>query len=319
VTSFRARLAIATAAGGLVVTALAALTLGASPATLALLVVAVGGAGIAWWTSAPVAAESPRTVEDALVRLQRRLDEAERQRHAMRMRAETAGRFREEFVAAVRHELKTPLNAILGFTQVLEEEIDGPLTEQQREDVTAIRQAGQYLTGLVESVLEEWVPDREAPIHFGTVDLGPIVRDVARLLEGQTVDKPVAIRVEVAPGLPRPVGDARRLRQVLINLGTNALRATATGSVTLRAERHAEGVCVSVVDTGTGIDPELLPRLFEEFSQGGTTSSQVGGSGLGLSLTRDLVESQGGRIELDTEWGKGTTFRVVLPLELDAD
>lgn len=312
----RLGLAIGIAVGGVAVTSVASLSASAGAAA-ALAGLTVAGAALAWWARGSDG--SAQAVDEALGRLQERLDEAERQRHAMRMRAETAGRFREEFVAAVRHELKTPLNAILGFTQVLEEEIDGPLTEQQREDVTAIRQAGQYLTGLVESVLEEWVPDREASMHFGTVDLGPIVRDVARLLEGQTVDKPVAIRVEVAAGLPRPVGDARRLRQVLINLGTNALRATAKGSVTLRAEPHPDGVCVSVVDTGTGIDPEFLPRLFEEFSQGGTTSSQVGGSGLGLALTRDLVESQGGRIELDTEWGKGTTFRVVLPLELDAD
>jgi signal transduction histidine kinase len=311
----RSWLAIGTALGGAAVIGVASATELLGPTALAIGLLAAVGAVVAGWASEPE--ESARSIDDALRRLQSRLDDAEKQRDEMRLRAETAGRFRDEFVAAVRHELKTPLNAILGFTQVLQEEIDGPLDERQREDVTAIQQAGEHLSGLVGSVLEEGAPEGESSALLGTVDLGPVLRDVGRLLEGQTIGKPVTIHVELAPGLPRPLGDARRLRQVLINLGTNALRATSEGSVTLRAELHPEGVSIAVIDTGTGIEPELLPRLFEEFSQGGTTSSQVGGSGLGLALTRDLVESQGGRIALDTELGRGTTFSVVLPLELE--
>ncbi len=251
-------------------------------------------------------------------RLEERVEAAARQRRDMRMRAETAGRFREEFVAAVRHELKTPLNAILGFTQVLLDEIDGPLTPQQREDVTAIRQAGQHLSELVEAVLAEWAPEREAHSPLEPVDLGTIAREVGRLLEGQAAAKPgVRIVVEVDPEAPRPRGDARRLRQVLLNLGTNALRATSRGSVTIGVAPDPEGVRVTVRDTGTGIPPEMIPRLFEEFSQGGAASSQVGGSGLGLALTRDLVEWHDGRIEVSSTPGAGSTFSVVLPLVPD--
>lgn len=251
-------------------------------------------------------------------RLEERVEAAARQRLDMRMRAETAGRFREEFVAAVRHELKTPLNAILGFTQVLLDEIDGPLTPQQREDVTAIRQAGQHLSELVEAVLAEWAPEREAHSPLEPVDLGTLAREVGRLLEGQAAAKPdVRVVVEVDPELPRPLGDARRLRQVLLNLGTNALRATSRGSVTIGVALDPEGVRVTVRDTGTGIPPEMISRLFEEFSQGGAASSQLGGSGLGLALTRDLVEWHDGRIEVSSTPGAGSTFSVVLPLVPD--
>lgn len=302
----------ALAAGGALLVLTAATSAPASSTLLALGAIAVLAAAVAS-LGAPMRAEEASA---PLAKLEARIDAAARQRLDMRMRAETAGRFREEFVAAVRHELKTPLNAILGFTQVLLDEIDGPLTPQQREDVAAIRQAGLYLSELVESVLAEWVPDRETPLPLNPVDVATLVREVARLLEGQAARKrDVRVLVEIAPELPKPLGDARRLRQVLINLGTNGLRATTRGSVTLAAARDPEGLRITVRDTGTGIPAEMIPRLFEEFSQAGTSSSQVGGSGLGLALTRDLVEWHAGRIEVDSTPGQGSTFSVVLPLE----
>ncbi len=253
-------------------------------------------------------------VSPALNELERRIENAERQRHEMRMRAVTAGRFREEFVAAVRHELKTPLNAILGFTEVLLNEIDGPLTEQQREDVTAIRQSGEHLSELVESVLAEWAPEEtETPSPLHPVDLAPLVREVARLLQGQARGQ--RVRVEIAPELPRPLGDALRLRQILINLGTNALRATPRGTVTLSAAPDRDGVRLTVRDTGRGIDAAELPKLFDDFHQAGSASERAGGSGLGLGLTRDLVEWHGGQIEVETTLGEGSAFHVILPLE----
>jgi signal transduction histidine kinase len=138
---------------------------------------------------------------------------------------------------------------------------------------------------------------------------------VARLLEGQTVGKDVTVRVEVAPDAPRPQGDARRIRQVMINLGTNGLRATTHGTVTLAAASDPEGVRITVRDTGTGIASDVLPRLFEEFAQSRKGARQQGGTGLGLALSRDLVEWHGGRIEVETEPNQGTAFHVILPLE----
>lgn len=254
-------------------------------------------------------------VEAALRDLDARFADAAGARLKMRLRAETAGRFREEFVAAVRHELNTPLNAILGFTDLLLQDVDGPLTPQQREDVQAIRSAGAYLRELVQAVLAEWAPDRTTPLPVMPVDLVAVAKEVARLLEGQVLDAELELRVQAVGEPVKPVADARRIRQLLINLGTNAIRATSRGSVTFEVAPHEEGVRLTVRDTGTGIPKERIPRLFVEFEQGDDPVQHRGGTGLGLALTRDLVEWHGGRIEVESELGKGSAFHVILPEE----
>lgn len=262
---------------------------------------------------------STRTADlaSSLHDLDTHFERAKEARLRMRLRAEAAGRFREEFVAAVRHELNTPLNAILGFSDVLLQEVDGPLTPQQREDVEAIRSAGAYLQELVEAVLAEWAPEREAPLPLMPVDLPVLAREVTRLLEGQVTDERLELRVEVSGEPPQPIADARRIRQILINLGTNAIRATKRGSVTFEIAPHDDGVRLTVRDTGAGIPPERVPHLFEEFEQGADPKTNRGGTGLGLALTRDLVEWHDGRIEVETAPGEGTAFHVFLPQELD--
>jgi len=226
--------------------------------------------------------------------------------------AQTAGRFREEFVAAVRHELKTPLNAILGFADVLLAEVDGPLTERQREDAEAIQSAGGYLKDLVEAVLLEWRPQSGAPLPMRYVDVPVLLERVARILEGQIAGRAIEIRVETGPSVGRVLADERRLRQVLVNLGTNALRATERGHVTFGAQVEGPLLRLSVRDTGSGIDPEALPTLFTAFSQAGTESSREGGSGLGLNIVRQMVEWHGGHLEIETKLGEGTRFSVLL-------
>ncbi|MEC7518555.1 MAG: HAMP domain-containing sensor histidine kinase [Myxococcota bacterium] len=256
-------------------------------------------------------------LDDALRSLDARIEAAAEERHRMRLAAETAGRFREEFVAAVRHELKTPLNAILGFSDVLLHDVDGPLSDAQREDVEAIRSAGTYLQDLVEAVLAEWVPSRDTPEPLAPVDLCALVREVARLLEGQLPGSAIRLEQRVSDDTPAPMADARRLRQVLINLGTNAIRATRQGAITLEAAPHEDGVRLTVRDTGAGIAEADLPKLFEEFTQLGAREGRRGGTGLGLALTRDLVEWHGGRIEVESELGVGSAFHVLLPTQAD--
>ena len=269
----------------------------------------------AWWLIEP---RSPTVdAEAALADLDAKIDAAAGTRLAMRMRAETAGRFREEFVAAVRHELNTPLNAILGFTEVLLQEVDGPLTPPQEEDVGAIRSAGLYLRELVEAVLAEWVPDREMPLPLERVSMQDLLSGVVRLLRGQVGDRQVTLEFDVAPDTPSPLADPRRLRQVLINFGTNALRATSRGAVRFEASPHPDGLCISVRDTGTGISPDEIPELFTEFAQAGPEDRRRGGTGLGLALSRDMIEWHGGRIEVESTLGEGTVFHVLLPREAD--
>jgi signal transduction histidine kinase len=224
-----------------------------------------------------------------------------------------AGRFREEFVAAVRHELKTPLNAILGFADLLLQEVDGPLTAQQHEDVDAIRSAGIYLRELVEAVLAEWRPRRDTPLPMSIIDVRKLLEHVARILEGQARGRPVELRVELPEPVRGPLADERRLAQVLINLGTNALRATAQGQVTFSASDEGEYINLSVRDTGEGIDPAALATIFQRFERG---SDRTDGSGLGLTIAREMVEWHGGYIEIETKRGEGTVFSVMIPKEL---
>lgn len=285
--------------------------------------VLIGGGVIALLVATPITlgslgarADHVEELERALDRLEDRIDAAVLRQRGVRARAELAGRFREEFVAAVRHELKTPLNAILGFSDVLHQEVDGPLTDKQREDVEAVRSAGIYLRQLVDAVLAEWHPDHDAPLPLAPVDLKALLEQVVRILQGQVAGRPIELRADVPPDMSSPLADERRLRQVLINLGTNALRATETGIIVLSARDEGDEVRLSVRDSGTGIDPQRLPELFEEYSQLGPERSRQGGSGLGLSLVREMVEWHGGRVEVETQLGEGSSFQVVLPKDI---
>ncbi|MGF1465867.1 MAG: sensor histidine kinase [Sandaracinaceae bacterium] len=249
----------------------------------------------------------------ALDLLYRRLRRSAAENAERRRETSPPVRFQEEFLAAVRHELKNPLNAILGFTEVLLGEIDGPLTARQHEDVMAVRSAGLYLQELVDAVLEEWDPEIRESQTVVPLDLKALLEEVAQLLRGQLAGRSLALRVEAKPPLPRILGDRRRLRQALLNLGTNALRATERGEVVLRASPHPDGARLTVQDTGEGIPEELVPRLFEEFTP--ASAQKSGHTGLGLALTKNLVEWHGGRIEVETEVGRGTSFHMILPNE----
>lgn len=253
-------------------------------------------------------------VERELDALEARIVQAREQRYQMRMQAETAGRFREEFVGAVRHELNTPLNAILGFSDVLLQEVDGPLNEQQIEDVRQVRAAGSYLSELVDAVLAEWSPDRATPIPSGPVDVETLFDRVVRLLAGQRGSRPVEMSWSVDDDFVPPPGDPRRLVQVLMNLGSNALRATTRGHVRFRARNGLEHAELQIIDTGSGLSDEDIARVFRAFEQAsGPRSTATSGAGLGLAIAKELVEQHGGHITVESKLGRGSTFTVHLP------
>ncbi len=286
---------------------------GADPWLLAgLAVLVVGGAVGIVTTPLRQHPSEVRELTDALDRVDRDVHEATLGWAAEVTRAETAGRFREEFVAAVRHELRTPLNAILGFADVLLEEVDGPLEPRQREDVEAIRSAGEYLSELVQAVLAEWSPRRGTPLPIAYVDVAALFGRVARILEGQLAGRPIELRVDVPDDLEGPIADERRLRQALINLGTNALRATERGDVSFEARAEGDHVRLTVRDSGSGIDPDALPTLFTPFVQAGPAGAREGGTGLGLAIVRELVEWHGGYVEVETKRSEGTAISIYL-------
>jgi len=214
----------------------------------------------------------------------------------------------------VSHELRTPLNAILGFSQVLLDEMDGPLTDDQREDVETIRQSGAHLSELVDDVLDlARIESGLFTLERERVEVGPIVREVGRLLEAQRRGKPVEIAVEIDPATPSADADPKRLRQIVMNLATNALKFTDQGSVVITAGPARDGVEVTVRDTGAGIPKDQLDAVFEEFTQVRSIKRKGQGTGLGLAICKRLVDLHEGRIEVDSVVAHGSTFAVVLP------
>ncbi|MDB4990246.1 MAG: sensory box histidine kinase/response regulator [Myxococcaceae bacterium] len=242
------------------------------------------------------------------------LEQLSRERAAHRQ-AQEADLYKSEFLTTVSHELRTPLNAILGFTEVLLAELEGPLTDGQREDLRMIRASGEHLLALFNNVLEvSALASGRIKLHPERVDVALLLEEVASLLAGQRQNKPVQITVAAPNELPPLQADATRLRQIVLNLGTNALKYTQAGEVALRAEQVDQAIRISVRDTGIGIAAEDLPRLFAEFTQVGTHGRERPGSGLGLSIVQKLTRLHGGHVEVESALGHGSTFSVTLPL-----
>lgn len=235
---------------------------------------------------------------------------------AAREAADRANRAKSVFLAGVSHEILTPLNAILGFSDVLQRREPRP---EDRRALEAIHAAGSTLHGLLVDVLDMARGEAaEAPLAPRPTDLGAMVADVARILGPRAAERGLELRVTGAEAPPVLV-DADRLRQVLLNLAANAIRFTHAGSVTVTAtaEPRAGGrtdVELAVCDTGEGIPLEEQAAIFEPFRQRrGQDPERYGGTGLGLALSRHLVQRMGGRIDLESGPGRGSTFRVRLP------
>jgi signal transduction histidine kinase len=230
---------------------------------------------------------------------------------------ETASQHKSEFLANMSHELRTPLNAIIGFSQVMRERMVGDLTEKQEEYLDDVLSSSDHLLSLINEVLDlskveagqveleiTPFPLREA-LESGVV----MVRERARK-DGVQVTLAADTHVDVVEG------DERRIRQVIFNLLSNAVKFTpAGGSIDVASSRLDGEVRVSVVDTGPGIPPEDLERIFEEFQQTDVGTARREGTGLGLALSKRLIELHGGRIWVESELGKGSTFTFALPLE----
>ena len=227
-----------------------------------------------------------------------------------------ATRLKDEFLASMSHELRTPLNAILGISEGLEEKVFGSLNNRQEKAIATIARSGRHLLELINDILDL------AKIESGKLELQPTNISVSNLCESSlTFVKLMALKKNISVGanVPHNIGtiyaDDRRMRQVLINLLSNAVKFTPNdGSVILRVRREEQVLVFEVEDTGIGIAPENIDKLFESFVQiDSSLSRQYSGTGLGLSLVRRLVELHGGSVNVESEVGKGSCFRVRLP------
>jgi signal transduction histidine kinase/CheY-like chemotaxis protein/HAMP domain-containing protein len=225
-------------------------------------------------------------------------------------------RLKTQFLANMSHELRTPLNSIIGFSRVILKGIDGPTTEQQRTDLTSIYSNGQHLLGLINDILDiSRIEAGKIELVFEPLDLQHIFDGVMSTAVALVKDKPIKLEQEVAPDLPTIRADGTRLRQVILNLLSNAAKFTEEGQITLRAWADEEQITISVKDTGIGVPPEHQTTIFEEFLQvDASTTRRTGGAGLGLSISRHLVELHGGRMWVESEAGVGSTFTFTLPI-----
>jgi len=231
--------------------------------------------------------------------------------------AQAANKSKSAFLASMSHELRTPLNAVLGFSETMLGELLGPLgSPRYRDYLENIHSSGAHLLSLINDILDI------ARFDAGHGELGEDVfnpameiADAERMMSVQARKAKVALVTELAPDIPPIKADRRRVRQILLNLLSNALKfTTAGGTVTVRAHVSAEGLVMQVADTGIGIAPHDFSKALEPFGQvDSSLARKYEGTGLGLPLTRQMVELHGGRLTLESALGQGTTVIVILP------
>ncbi|HEX5394342.1 MAG TPA: ATP-binding protein [Rhodocyclaceae bacterium] len=279
---------------------------------------------IAIWPLIPHALKlpSPGQLQKANEELRNEIAERKRIEQELRIArdaAEAANRAKSVFLANMSHELRTPLNAILGFSDILRR--DARLTDDMKEVLTIVHRSGDHLLGLINDILEiAKIEAGRTVLEPAPFDIGDLILNVTEMLGLRAKEKCLQLQVEQSPQFPRHIiGDEAKMRQILTNLISNAIKATEHGSVTLRLgwmkHNDTDALEIEVQDTGIGISPEDQDRIFQPFVQVGSQSKQQG-TGLGLTITRQFVELMGGKLSLSSQPGQGTTFRVTLPVQL---
>ena len=229
---------------------------------------------------------------------------------------ELANRHKREFLANMSHELRTPLNAIIGFSEVLKEKMFGELNPKQAEYATDIHSSGLHLLSLINDILDlTKVEAGRMELDVAVFDIAPLLGNVMILIRDRAQQGKVRMSLALQPGMEPVEADERKLKQIVLNLVSNAVKFTRPGGqVEISATQDAAGFTIAVTDTGIGIAPEDAALVFAEFHQIRASGEvRFEGTGLGLALTKALVELHGGRITLQSQIGAGSTFTVWLP------
>jgi len=261
-----------------------------------------------------------KQAEDDLINTNRHLEKQTMLANKMAARAEAANKAKSEFLANMSHEIRTPMNSIVGFSDLLSE---GELSEEQRDDVTIIRQSTKDLLTLIDDILDfSKIEAGQLVADIIECPLGKILSSLQTMMKPQALKKSLDFQVIADNDLPMHIqSDPFRLRQCLINLVGNAIKFTDQGQVYVKVSQHAhenkQYVHFDIEDTGTGIPQDRQQAIFESFTQAdGSTTRKYGGTGLGLTITKQLAELLGGKLTLSSEAGKGSVFSLVIPTNM---
>jgi signal transduction histidine kinase len=228
-------------------------------------------------------------------------------------------RTKSQFMATMSHELRTPMNAIIGYAELLELELCGPLTEDQIDKLSRIRQNAGHLLQHINAVLDyERLNSGREEVITETVQLRRLLAEAAAYIEPQVARANLRLRIETPMAEDTFAGDGHKLQQILINLLSNAVKYTPAGEIVLRGTVADGYATLEVSDTGIGIAPEHVEHVFDPFWQADQRLTRtVGGSGLGLSIVRQLATAMGGTVTVQSTVGRGTTFRARVPVGME--
>jgi signal transduction histidine kinase len=223
---------------------------------------------------------------------------------------------KSQFLANVSHELRTPLNAIIGYTHLLLEGVSGELARTQRDKLARVDSNAQHLLSIINDLLDiTRIESGKMPVHLETLRLAELVDEVMAEMDPLIARTQLAVTCEIPADVADLTSDRKKLKQILLNLLTNALKFTPEGAVSVSVGVAGGWLSVAVADTGIGIAEENQKTIFEAFAQaGGSHARKAGGTGLGLSICRRLATLLGGDITLRSRPGEGSTFTLVLPL-----
>lgn len=257
---------------------------------------------------------------DEFLRAEEETQRAKHETEVAREQAERANMVKSAFLASMSHELRTPLNAVLNFSQFISSGMLGEVNTEQIEMLDKITGSGKHLLNLINDVLDISKIESGSLRLFveDNVDLMQEVRAVADMGRALLKDKPVELKLNAPSEVPTITADRRRVRQVLLNLISNACKFTDAGEVVISVAPHAHEIHISVKDTGPGIAAEDHDTIFEAFRQSNAGLRQGSGTGLGLAISRRLAEAHGGRLWLESHLGAGATFTVAIPLHAAA-
>jgi signal transduction histidine kinase len=265
---------------------------------------------------------SERSLEQRVEQRTSALSESQQRLASARDEALGADHLKSAFLSRMSHELRTPLNAIIGFSEVLGDEVFGSLNEKQAEYIGDIHASGHHLLSLINDILDlARVETGNLALNVSTFNLAAAIDNAFVLMRERAARSGITLQNDIDPSIETFEADERKIKQVLINLLTNAVKFTESGgSVLLVAQRVGPGVEITVRDTGIGVAAADFERIFEDYGQARddyATSQE--GTGLGLALCKRLVEAHGGKIYVESEVGVGSTFHFSIPDELPAE